>query len=93
MSISQVLTFTDEWIVGLGLSPGLLDESRTASFALRSARVVLAATEQLVRVVRVGDVARLGVTVAHAPAADGNVTDRVKELQADYWLNSFGERT
>ena len=73
------LTFANKRIVGFRLPPRFLHESRTAAFALGSAGVVLAAAEQLVRILWVSDVARLGVSVAHAPSADGYVSDRVEE--------------
>jgi len=77
----QERTFAVERGVGFGLSPSFLDESRAAFLALGSAGVVTAATEQLVAVVGVGDVARLCVAVTHAAASDADVPHRVEELK------------
>lgn len=74
------LTFTDKQLVGLGLAPGLLLKARTAYFAVVTTRVVLTATQQLVRVVGIRDVTCVGVTVATTPTSNTDVFDRIEIL-------------
>lgn len=75
------LTFTLEQFVVFRLAPGFLLETRTTSFAVVTASVVLTAAYELVRVRRIGYVAQIRVTVATASAADAHVFYRVKILK------------
>ena len=78
---SSTLTFTGVDIVQRGRLPRLLNKPGTACMALFSASVVLAATDELEWVARVGHVADGCVTIADALAADGYVFDTVVVLQ------------
>lgn len=78
-----VTRFTGELLGSSGLSPLLLLESLTAGCALRSTGVVLTPAEQLLRQLRIQDVASVRVAVAHAPTADADVFDRVEVSPGD----------
>lgn len=75
-----ILTFARELFQGCRYSPLLLLEAFTASRALRPASVVLASAKQFLRQSRVQHVASIRVSVAHAPATDTDIFDRVKIL-------------
>lgn len=69
----KTLTFTHKLLPELWYSPCLLFEARAAIGALGPARVVLAPAQQLLGVGEVGNVASVGMTIAHAPPTDANV--------------------
>lgn len=75
------LTFTYEFLGRGGLSPFLLLEALAAGRALRSAGVMLAPADQLLRHVGILNIADVRVSVAHATTANTDVFDRIKVLQ------------
>ncbi len=75
------LTFTGVVTVLCGGSPGLRHESRAAVFTTCAARIVDALALQHLRFVRIREVARLCVSVAHTPPTDRDVLDTVEVLQ------------
>lgn len=82
---SICLTFADKKLVGLGLAPGLLLEAGAADLAVVTACVVLTATQQLVRVLGIRDVACVGVTIAATSASNTDVFDRIEILPEQNW--------
>lgn len=75
------LTFTFERFIVLGHAPFFLFESRTTTVAFGAASVVFAIAHKDFRIFAIGDVARLGVAVAHASATDTYVFYRVEVLK------------
>lgn len=68
-------TFAGVVIVESGRSPRLLNKASATTFALVTTSVVLATTDQTHRIVGVGQVATVRVTIAHTPTADRYVLD------------------
>lgn len=70
-----MLTFAYEFFECCRLPPFLLLEAFATRSALRSAGVVLTPTDQLLRHVRILNVACVRVAVAHATTADTDILD------------------
>lgn len=79
--VNCYLTLAFEFLGRRGLSPFFLLETLATRRTLRTAGIMLALTNQLLRHGGVLNVTGVRVSVAHATAADANVFDRVEVLQ------------
>lgn len=84
-----VAGFTDVGVVNAGPLPLLLRVPRAALLALVAARVVLAAAVELVSVGWIGDVACVGMPIAHTPATNVDVLDTVEVPPGDGGILTF----
>lgn len=84
-----VAGFTDIGVVNAGSLPLVLHVSRAALLALVTTCVVLAPAVELVRVCWIGDVTRVSMSVAHAPATNVEILDTVKVPPGDCGVLTF----